>query len=115
MVRRYPNVEYFPSFEILNDELRDYRFYADDMIHPSQMAIDYIWQRFAEYAFSNATRQLIEQVEKIVQASEHRALNPTSLAHKKFCQQMIDQIEKINSLHPSIDLSKEAAGFCRYL
>lgn len=115
LVSRYPNVEYFPSYEIVNDELRDYRFYADDMIHPSQMAIEYIWQRFSHYAFSDSTRQLIEQINRIAQATEHRAMNPTSQAHKRFCKQTLNQIEDINKRYPDLDFSKETECFCKYL
>lgn len=115
LARKYSNVEYFPSFEILNDELRDYRFYADDMIHPSAVAIDYIWQRFSEWAISDSSRQLIEQVERIAQATQHRPLNPTSEAHKKFCKQMIEQIEHISKHYPCLDFSNERESFCRYL
>ncbi|MBR2168780.1 MAG: GSCFA domain-containing protein [Alistipes sp.] len=115
LVRTHSNAEYFPAYEILNDELRDYRFYAEDMIHPSPTAINYIWQRFGEYAFSDSTRQLIEQAESITQASEHRPMNPASQAHKTFCKQMLDRIAKIKERHPNLDFSKETDSFCKYL
>lgn len=115
LVERFKNVEYFPSFEIQNDELRDYRFYAEDMIHPSHMAVEYIWQRFSEYIFNETTRQLIEQLEGISKAAEHRPFDPYSEVHKKFCTQQIGQIERINELYPAIDFSKEKEAFCRYL
>ncbi|MBR4854178.1 MAG: GSCFA domain-containing protein [Alistipes sp.] len=115
IVRNHSNAEYFPSFEIMNDELRDYRFYADDMVHPSPLAIDYIWQRFSEYAFSATTRQLIEQFARISQAAEHRPFNPTSEAHKRFCRQMLSQIEELNMAYPTLDFGKEMEAFCKYL
>ena len=115
IVRNHSNAEYFPSFEIMNDELRDYRFYADDMVHPSPLAIDYIWQRFSEYAFSVITRQQIEQFARITQAAEHRPFDPTSEAHKRFCRQMLSQIEELNMAYPTLDFGKEMEAFCKYL
>ena len=115
IVRNHPNTEYFPSFEIMNDELRDYRFYADDMVHPSPLAIDYIWQRFSEWAFSAATRQTIEQLGRLTQAAEHRPFNPTSDAHKRFCQQMLAQINELSKAYPAMDFGNEKEAFCKYL
>ena len=115
LVRNHSNVEYFPSFEIVNDELRDYRFYADDMVHPSPLAIDYIWQRFSEYAFNTTTRQLIEQIARITQAAEHKPFEPTSEAHKRFCKQKLSQIEELNRAYPTLDFGKEIEAFCKYL
>lgn len=115
LVRNHSNVEYFPSFEIVNDELRDYRFYADDMVHPSPLAIDYIWQRFSEYAFNTTTRQLIEQIARITQAAEHKPFEPTSEAHKHFCRQKLSQIEELNRAYPTLDFGKEIEAFCKYL
>lgn len=115
LVRNHSNVAYFPSFEIVNDELRDYRFYADDMVHPSPLAIDYIWQRFSEYAFNTTTRQLIEQIARITQAAEHKPFEPTSEAHKRFCRQKLSQIEELNRAYPTLDFGKEIEAFCKYL
>lgn len=115
IIGNHPNAEYFPSFEIMNDELRDYRFYADDMVHPSPLAIDYIWQRFSEYAFGPATRQIIEQIGRLTQAAEHRPFNPTSDAHKRFCQQMLSQIDQMSKAYPAMDFGNEKDAFCKYL
>jgi hypothetical protein len=115
IVANHPNAEYFPSFEIMNDELRDYRFYADDMVHPSPLAIDYIWQRFSEYAFSPATRQIIEQIGRLTQAAEHRPFNPMSDAHKRFCRQMLSQIDQMSKAYPAMDFDNEKDAFCKYL
>ena len=115
IVANHPNAEYFPSFEIMNDELRDYRFYADDMVHPSPLAIDYIWQRFSEYAFGTATRQTIEQIARLTQASEHRPFNPMSDAHKRFCRQMLSQIDQMSKAYPAMDFGNEKDAFSKYL
>ncbi|MBK6950057.1 MAG: GSCFA domain-containing protein [Haliscomenobacter sp.] len=75
---RMPNVRYFPAYELLMDDLRDYRFYARDMIHPSEMAQDYIWDYFSKSFFSEKTLRLIRGVEKVRQAMQHRPLRPDS-------------------------------------
>ncbi|OOG76954.1 GSCFA domain-containing protein [Flavobacterium sp. A45] len=76
--------EYFPSYEIMMDELRDYRFYAEDMLHPSQIAIDYIWERFKESTISETAYPTMDIVESIQKGLQHRPFNPHSESHKKF-------------------------------
>lgn len=75
---------YYPSSEIMMDELRDYRFYAEDMLHPSQIAIDYIWERFKESTISETTYPTMDVVESIQKGLQHRPFNPHSESHKKF-------------------------------
>lgn len=76
LVERYPNAHYFPAYEILIDELRDYRFYADDMMHPSAQAADYIFERFMDFALADSDRPLLSEAEKVRGMMEHRILNP---------------------------------------
>jgi lysophospholipase L1-like esterase len=71
-------LNYFPSYEIMMDELRDYRFYAEDMLHPSQMAIDYIWERFSETTVSQESHSIMKEVETIQKGLAHRPFNPNS-------------------------------------
>ena len=115
LVERFGNASYFPSFEIMNDVLRDYRFYAEDMLHPSSVAVEYIWQRFSEVAFSQPTLELIESIAKILQAAAHRPFNPTSAAYHDFCRKQLAEIEKINDCQPTIDFSEEKAIFLVHL
>ncbi|PZW41530.1 GSCFA family protein [Mesonia algae] len=75
---------YFPSYEIMMDELRDYRFYAQDMLHPSDLAIDYIWQRFVETRLTQSTQQMMQEIDKIQKGMLHKAFNQESEAHQKF-------------------------------
>ncbi|MFD2725380.1 GSCFA domain-containing protein [Hyunsoonleella rubra] len=77
---------YFPSYEIMMDELRDYRFYAEDMIHPNQTAIDYIWERFKSVWISEDSFQTMEAVDTIQRGLQHKPFNPHSEAHQKFLQ-----------------------------
>ena len=76
LVNRYPNAHYFPAYEILIDELRDYRFYADDMMHPTQQAADYVFERFMDFALADTDRPLLAEAEKIRSMMQHRILNP---------------------------------------
>jgi hypothetical protein len=86
---------YFPSYEIMMDELRDYRFYASDMLHPNQTAIDYIWERFSENYISDESQKVIEEVDSIQKSLLHRSFNPNSESHQKFLKNLQ---QKINTL-----------------
>jgi hypothetical protein len=86
---------YFPSYEFMMDELRDYRFYAEDMLHPNQTAIDYIWERFSENYISDESQKTIEEVDSIQKSLLHRSFNPNSENHQKFLENLQ---QKINTL-----------------
>ena len=109
------NVTYFPSFEIMNDELRDYRFYAEDMTHPTPLAISYIWERFAQAAFSDETTKLIAQIEQIATDVAHRPFNPSGEAYKTFCIKNLARIEELNTEYPLLDFTEEKRHFSKYL
>ena len=79
---------YFPSYEIMLDELRDYRFYKEDMLHPNALAVDYIWERFYNVWISEAANQTMQEVEYIQKGLAHRPFNSNSDAHKQFLQQI---------------------------
>ena len=90
----------FPSYEIMMDELRDYRFYSEDMLHPSQVAIDYIWERFYEATISESVFPTMEAVETIQKGLSHRAFNANSESHFKFLNQLESKISKLKSEFP---------------
>ncbi|QBN20600.1 GSCFA domain-containing protein [Flavobacterium nackdongense] len=93
---------YFPSYEIMMDELRDYRFYAEDMIHPSPMAIDYIWQRFAQTTISEATHSIMNEVETIQKGLAHRPFHPHSEQHQKFLDSLNQKIAFLKKKMPHL-------------
>jgi hypothetical protein len=84
LTRRYSSVTYFPAYEIVLDELRDYRFYQPDMLHPSPQAVEYIWERLVEIYFSPRAKQFLNEWQPIKQALGHRPFNPDSDEYKKF-------------------------------
>jgi hypothetical protein len=95
--------EYFPSYEIMMDELRDYRFYADDLLHPNQMAIDYIWGQFVANSIAEGTLTTMNEIESIQRDLSHRPFNPESESHQKFQTQLENKINKIKSKFPFIN------------
>lgn len=98
---------YFPSYELLMDELRDYRFYADDMLHPSPLAIRYIWERFGETFFSDETRLIAKECTAVRKALAHKPFRPEATEHKQFLEQIVLTIERLNGKYPYLDLHKE--------
>ncbi|MBQ2026104.1 MAG: GSCFA domain-containing protein [Paludibacteraceae bacterium] len=99
MVQQNSNVVYFPSYEIMMDELRDYRFYADDLMHPSHMAIQYIWERFAQTYFDQTTQKACAQWQKIEQMRQHRPFNTQSEAYKQLQQKIAHQQQQWHQLY----------------
>lgn len=98
---------YFPSYEIMMDELRDYRFYADDMLHPSQVAIDYVWSCFCKTFFSSATMALIGEFEKIRSGLQHRPLHPDSDEYRRFVNSLKEKIYAMSHQYVNLDFSRE--------
>lgn len=90
-------LNYFPSYEIMMDELRDYRFYAEDMLHPNRVAIDYIWERFSETAISGESHSIMEEVHGIQKGLQHRPFNPSAESHIKFEEILGEKITKLVS------------------
>ena len=104
----YPEqIAYFPSYEIMMDELRDYRFYADDLFHPSAQAIEYIWERFYESMFSKDTFTILKEWKEIQKAIQHKPFHPQSEAYKRFISQTLLKIELFKKKFPFFDIAKE--------
>lgn len=101
-ISQLPTSSYFPSYEIMMDELRDYRFYADDMLHPSLKAINYIWERFFETNISEKVFPLMQQVCDIQKALQHRPFNVTSESHKQFLNNLDNKITILQKQLPNI-------------
>lgn len=112
LLERYPDrVEYFPAYEIVNDELRDYRFYTADMLHPTEQAVDYIWERFSDTYFSQLTADFIAEWRPLKQALAHKVLNATSNDFIKFKQSSIEKLNLIAKKYPLLDVTNELQYF----
>ncbi|AXB56733.1 GSCFA domain-containing protein [Flavobacterium fluviale] len=99
---QFTSHNYFPSYEIMMDELRDYRFYSEDMIHPNQIAIDYIWKLFNENYISQESFALMQEVDEIQKSLRHRSFNPESEQHQKFLAKLQQKINALGDKLPHI-------------
>ena len=98
-------VSYFPSYELMMDELRDYRFYAKDMIHPNEVAIVYIWEKFVEVWIDNAISETMKKVGEVQRGLQHRAFNPEGDLHQKFLKSLAQKISDIKKDYPFMDFN----------
>ena len=107
-IKQYPSPyalhpsTYFPSYEIMMDELRDYRFYAEDMMHPNQTAIDYIWERFVATSIGDESLTIMNEVESIQKALSHKPFHPESESHQKFLQQLNLRVTQLQGKVPHL-------------
>lgn len=105
--KTFTQVDYFPSYEIMLDDLRDYRFYKSDMIHPSDLAVNYIFDFFKKRYFDESVLQLMSQVQKINTAVNHRPFYAQSASHQKFVQRVLQQMEALEKKYPFLSFSEE--------
>lgn len=111
----FENVTYFPAYELVMDDLRDYRFYAEDMLHPSTLAQRYVWDHFSETFFSKSTRETLRQVQQIRKAMQHKPFHPGDEAHIRFAKKNIATIEMLRIAAPELELTDEFAFFARII
>ncbi len=97
--------DYFPAWEIAMDDLRDYRFYEDDLVHPNKQMIRYIWEKFSEAWIDKESLTLSQKVQKLIDAKNHRPFDPASKKHLDFCRNRLEEIRELESKHPYLDLS----------
>ena len=97
-------VTYFPAYEIVNDELRDYRFYADDMLHPSSVAVEYIWQRMVETFFSDEAKTFLREWAPLKKGFSHRPLNPDGDEYKAFLAKLHAEAEHLKQRYKDMPL-----------
>lgn len=102
VIKKHKKTFYFPSYELLLDDLRDYRFYKNDFVHPNELALNYIWLKFKETFFNKDTLELIDEVENINKRLNHRAFNPDSKASIAFKDKTKKMIKTLKTRHPEI-------------
>jgi len=106
LVSTFSDVVYFPAYEIQLDDLRDYRFYQTDRLHPTDEAVDYIWEKFTDTFLDEPARQWIQRWQAIQKSLNHRGLHPASHRHREFLQSVLQQMQALNA---PFDLSDEMA------
>lgn len=111
LVHLFDKVTYFPAYEIVMDELRDYRFYDAAMMHPNEVAIDYIWQRFTQSRFSPDAQSFLKEVSKIVRARHHRPSGHPTASYHIFIQQTLDSILELSRRYPAACLADDEKWF----
>jgi hypothetical protein len=105
------SLAYFPAFEIVNDELRDYRFYAEDMAHPNETAIQYVWESFVSACVSEESKLLMLQLDEIRKAYHHRPFNEESAQYQKFKKLFLQRTQDLQNKHPYLSLEAEISYF----
>jgi hypothetical protein len=111
LVKQHSNCHYFPAYEIVNDELRDYRFFKEDLVHPNEMAVNYVWEKFTEAAFDEKTKDLYEKISEILIAKEHRPFNPEGELHEAFRKSYLNKVKKLKEKYPYLSVEDELNFF----
>ncbi len=106
LITKYGQASYFPSYEIMMDELRDYRFYKEDMIHPSQQAVNIIWSRFMETYFDPTAKEKVSVFQKLNRAFNHRPFDQNSEGHESFCNKHLEEVTRLSQIYPEVDFTK---------
>lgn len=106
-----PDCRYFPAYEILMDDLRDYRFYERDMVHPSETAIEYIWEIFRRNVLDERDDRLFDRAEALHRAMEHRPFDPSGEAHRRFRNRQAEEARALQRQYPDLDFSEEIKFF----
>ncbi len=111
LVENNNNCFYFPAYELIIDDLRDYRFFAEDMVHPNYAATNYVWEKFIATCIDEPSQQLMKEIAVIVAAKNHKPFNATSEQHKKFLQTNLEKVKKMQQQFTYLNLKEEADYF----
>lgn len=108
---QHAHVFYFPAYELVTDDLRDYRFYQADLVHPNGQAIAYVFEKLAACSFADETKELLEKVRGIIAAKEHRPLHADTAAYARFRETYLQRVKTMQQEHPYLDLAEELEHF----
>lgn len=111
LIANFSHCHYFASYELVNDDLRDYRFYETDMAHPNKIAIEYVWDKFIEVYFTEETKKLNQALTEINKAMNHNPFNSESQAHIQFKHNYLDKCKALSEKYSWLDLKKEIDYF----
>jgi hypothetical protein len=98
------NLDYFPAFELVNDDLRDYRFYKEDLAHPNEQAVNYVWEKFSDVYFADETKNLNSEIHSIISSEKHNLLFPESEEAKKFVASITIKKKELKSKFPFLEI-----------
>lgn len=115
LVNKFDKLHYFSSYELVIDILRDYRFYAEDMVHPNYLATGFVLEHFTKTYMSEGTLSLIEELKKVAIARKHRSAHPGTEAHRKFLHSYLAKTQALQERYPYLDLQAEIAYFSEAL
>ena len=105
------DVFYFPAYELIMDDLRDYRFFAEDLVHPNYAATNYVWEKFLAAVTDESSQDLLKEINEINAAANHKSFNPSSEAHKNFLRKNLERLKKLQVLHPYLQFDNEVLYF----
>jgi hypothetical protein len=111
LVEKFEGLFYFPSYELIIDDLRDYRFYAEDMVHPNYLATSYVWEKFMESCIDEESRKFIKEIAPINAALLHKPFQPDSNAHKLFRQKQVEKLQQLQASYPFLNFDQEISFF----
>ena len=111
LVEKFDKLFYFPAYELVIDDLRDYRFYAEDMVHPNYAATNYVWDKFVNAMMDEETIELMEKVNEIQRARNHKPFNPASEQHKKFLHSYMNKTIQLQQQYPALNFDEEISYF----
>ncbi|HVI45599.1 MAG TPA: GSCFA domain-containing protein [Chitinophaga sp.] len=104
LVKKFDRLFYFPAYELVIDDLRDYRFYKDDLVHPNATAINYVWEQVVKACLSSGSRELLHTIAEINRAAQHRPFNPQSSEHQQFLRTHAQKVKQVMTAHPQLRL-----------
>jgi hypothetical protein len=114
LVNKFDRLYYFPAYELVIDVLRDYRFYAEDMVHPNYLATDFVLENFLETFMDEETSLLVEEIKKILIARKHKPTHPATEAHKKFLQTYLGKVKSLQQQYPHVSFEEEINYFSKF-
>ncbi|MCZ2225034.1 MAG: GSCFA domain-containing protein [Chitinophagales bacterium] len=113
LIEQLPKLYYFPAYELVLDDLRDYRFFAEDLVHPNYQATQYVWERFVKACMNDDTIQLMENIQDINLAFQHKPFNATSNQHKTFLKTYLEKTKQLKEKYSFLNFEKELAYFAQ--
>lgn len=111
LVQTYSQLYYFPAYELVMDDLRDYRFYAEDLVHPNYQATQYVWEKFTDACMGEDTRALMKEIAEINLAHQHKPFHPSTSHHQKFLASYLVKTKALQEKHPYLDFSEALTYF----